>query len=409
MVLTIENPMNPLELESDLSIVQNELNIMSMRRHIGQRLIDSFDGVEIVTPNNKPKRSIMQNQSEIINAISRFMINQDQVIITNKITESIPSGTRNKFVGNLILDIEKDGFYITNSAVNYPNRAYPKEIGIIIETKDKTYIFNTINLSVSNNTGKVKVAIPKKVMVINKKNNPIVSVDFNVSSVCIYWDNKSFYVGRLSNISQHSVWVEFNKTFFNDSYYSLLSSSAINGKGIILPATIDMYGVSKFCILKISEISKNGDFYNAEFDFLDYNLKNKNEYDNPISNYIKETSDSIELVIDGDHFTVVDVFDGGKDTHYFTINTDGKYNNGLEFIDQLDYFALINNDLFKLKYHKDVFCDNTNLKNVFELNFKNGDNSLTNKIPENIEKDFIIAKSNSIDYMKKKVTLNIIE
>ena len=65
MVLTIENPMNPLELESDLSIVQNELNIMSMRRHIGQRLIDSFDGVEIVTPNNKPKRSSIQNQSEI--------------------------------------------------------------------------------------------------------------------------------------------------------------------------------------------------------------------------------------------------------------------------------------------------------------------------------------------------------
>lgn len=210
------------------------------------------------------EKIVIREKTEIVALLSSLMVDRARLTISSS---DVKGGY--SFQNNIILDVSDGLFTITDNSVSYQDRSFPVNISILIDTLDRRYVFNCTNMSKSDNGLKVNLSIPKSIIYLNRKNNPITQVDFVESSALLTWQGMgTMFSGDIKNISKHSIWIDYDRIFFNDSFYSIISGSIMNGNPIILPLTIDIIGIQKTVLVKVVEAVSTSDGYSFVFDFI---------------------------------------------------------------------------------------------------------------------------------------------
>lgn len=364
--------------------------------------VKGFDGLGETRFDKPAEKVVISNKVEILNLINSLKI--EKVKLT--LSDSQKDGSKVVFSSILILDVGKDYFTVNNSAINYMDRSFHKNISILIDTIDKRYLFNCVNMSTTDNGLKINLSIPKSVVYLNKKNNPIIPLDFEKSAAYITWEGMDVgFTGQITHISNHSLWVDFNTLFFSDSFYSMLSSSVSSKKPFYMPITVDINGLRETVIVKVNDASLVDDKFSFVFDFASESIAGKTALIEKIAG--KNSSDDSKGIYVNILGSVVNlvrsnvVGDGGK--YLLKLILDD-----LKFLDQLvdgrKYIANYSGEYISMRYIKDKkgFIG-------FDIDTRNsGELGLSNTPSENMSEIINKALEKSINHSKVKTSIDVI-
>lgn len=368
---------------------ENRRKIILDEHNFLYRFIRNIAPQKIEREDVEAKRGVIRCESEITTLLNSIMIDKNRISVTS--SDSKGAFT---FQNNLILAVKKGYFTITDNSTSYQGRRFPVNVSIIIDTLDRRYVFNCRNLSKADNGLKVHLSMPKSVAYLNRENNPITPIEFSESFALVSWEGMDMtFSGEVKNISNHSIWVDFNKGFFNKSFYSIISSSIINDEPMLLPMTVDIGGVQKTFIVSASEVINTGDVKSFVFDFI---VPIKGGLDN-IKEHFEESG---MLIAQGlEHcYNKVNVSDSNS------VTIDGRSDgSGSAFTDGEYLIGSVGGEYFMFKYlSKDG-------EGLFELEYPIGrEIKISNDVTPDML-DFIeLLRIKSDRYSKEKTSISVI-